>query len=180
VLWFSMIEALLLAQLALPWMDHYLDRRPVFPRRSFNLTLGVLVLVLPLAFLPVIRQQWWSQAPASVTDTTPVQAVEWIKVHPDLPEHIWANWAASIYMSYALPERPVWITNRIEDFDEQVFLDNQSLMRGSYDWQAILDRYKVRTILLDKINNKPLINAIAGSPQWHQVYQDELNMIFQR
>lgn len=178
VLWFSVIEALLLAQLAAPWLERFLDNRPVFPRRAFNLTLGVLVLVLPLAFLPGIRQQWWKQAPESLADTTPVQAVEWMKAHPELPEHIWANWVASIYMSYALPERPVWITNRIEDFEEQIFLDNKSLMRASYDWQKILDGYDVNVLLLDQTYEKPLIEAVSLSKNWVEIYRDERELIF--
>jgi hypothetical protein len=95
-----------------------------------------------------------------------------------LLDNIWANWAASIYMSYKLPERQVWITNRIEDFDEQVFLDNQHLMRGSYDWQAIFDKYGVKTILLDLANNKPLISAVEDSPLWREVYRDEQMSVF--
>lgn len=178
VLWFSMVEALLLAQLAKPWLDRFLDPRPVFPRRTFNLTLGLLVLVMPLAFLPGVRQQWWPQAPASLTDTTPVEAVEWIKAHPELPDHIWANWVASIYMSYALPERPVWITNRIEDFDDQLFIDKDRLMRASYDWQAILDKYEVNLLLLDQAYEKPLITAVSSSSNWVEVYRDERELIF--
>lgn len=180
VLWFSVIAGLLLAQLAAPWLQRFLDRRPVFPRRGFNLGLGILVLVTSLAFLPGIRQQWWSRAPQNVTDTTPVAAVEWLKGRQDLPDHLWANWVASIYMSYALPERQVWITNRIEDFNEQMLLDNQSLMRASYDWEEILDRYGVNLLLLDRNYNQPLIQAVVESAEWRQVYSDELNLIFAR
>jgi len=178
VVWFSLIEALLLAQLASPWLARIFDSRPVFPRRRFNLVLGVLVLVLPLAFLPGVRQQWWLQAPEPLADTTPVQAVEWIKAHPDLPEHLWANWVASIYMSYALPERPVWVTNRIEDFDEQIFVDNKRLLRASHDWQEILDRYSVNLLLLDQVNEKPLITAVSSSNNWIEIYHDERELVF--
>lgn len=178
VLWFSVIEAVLLAQLAAPWLERYLDRRTLFPQRTFNLTLGTLILIFPLAFLPGLRQQWWAQAPASLADTTPVQAVEWISEHPELPEHIWANWVASIYMSYALPERQVWITNRIEDFNEQVFLDNKRLMRASYDWQRILDGYGVKVLLLDRAYENPLITAVSSSSNWSEIYRDERELIF--
>ena len=180
VIWFSMVSVLLLAQLALPWLDRFVDRKPVLQQKLFNLILGVLILVFPLSCLPGIRQLWWTQAPANVTDTTPVKAVEWMKSQPNLPEQVWANWAASIYMSYALPEHKVWITNRIEDFDEQIFVDNRKLMSGSYDWQAILDKYGVKTLLLDRANNKPLIKAVNSSNDWKQVYQDDLMSIYER
>ncbi len=180
VLWFSLIEAMVLAQLAVPWLERYLDNQPVFPRRAFNLAIGILVLVLPLAFLPGVRQPWWKQAPESLADTTPVQAVEWIKAHPELPEHIWANWVASIYMSYALPDRPVWITNRIEDFNEQILSDNKRLMRASYDWQQILDGYDVNVLLLDQAYEKPLITAVSSSNNWVEIYRDERELIFMK
>lgn len=99
-------------------------------------------------------------------------------MHPELPEHIWANWAASIYMSYALPERPVWITNRIEDFKEQVFIDYHRLMPASYDWQKILDRYEVNLLLLDQVHEKPLITAVSSSSNWSEIYRDEQEIIF--
>ena len=178
ILWFSLIEALLLVQLAAPWLERFLEKRQFFPRRGFNLILGILLLIIPLTFLPGIRQQWWPQAPASLAITTPVQAVEWIKSHPELPEHIWANWVASIYISYSLPERPVWITNRIEDFDEQIFLDNKRLLRASYNWQEILDGYGVNLLLLDRDNEKPLIIAVSNSINWIEIYRDERELIF--
>ncbi len=180
VIWFSVIEALLLAQLAAPWLDRFLDRRPAFPRRGFNLALGIAVLVISLTFLPGIRQRWWQQAPANLADTTPVQAVQWLKQHPEFPGELWANWEASIYMSYALPERKVWITNRIEDATEQQLLDNKRLMRASYDWQSILDGYGVNLLLLDQQYEKPLITVVSSSADWHEVYRNEQSLIFVR
>ena len=180
VLWFSVIVVLLLAQLASPWLQRFLDRRTIFTNGTFNIVIGIAVLTASLAFLPGIRQRWWSSAPHNVTDTTPVAAVQWLKSQPDLPDHLWANWVASIYMSYALPERKVWITNRIEDFEEQIFLDNQFLMRASYDWQAILDHYGVNLLLLDRNYNQPLIQVVSESADWQQVYEDDLNLIFSR
>jgi len=178
VLWFSIIAALLLSQLAEPWLKQYLDKHQVFPKRVFNITLGVILLFFSLAFLPGIRQNWWSQAPSSLSDTTPVQAVEWIKSHPDLPEHIWANWVASIYMSYTLPERPVWVTNRIEDFEEQIFLDNKKLLRASFDWQEILEGYDVNLLMLDRVEEKQLITAVSSSTNWIEIYRDERELIY--
>lgn len=180
VIWFSVIEALLLAQLAAPWLNRFLDRRPIFRHRGFNLTLGIAALVISLAFLPGIRQRWWQQAPANVADTTPVQAVQWLQQHPDLPGELWANWEASIYMSYALPERKVWITNRIEDATEQQLLDNKRLMRAAYDWQEILDGYGVNLLLLDQQYEKPLITVVSKSPEWQEVYRNEQSLIFVR
>ena len=180
ILWFTLIEALLLAKLSAPWLEKFLDKRPVFSNRAANLVLGVIVLASTLAFLPGLRQHWWKQAPPDLADTTPVKAVEWLAQHPELPDHLWANWAANIYMTYALPQRQVWITNRIEDLTEELLLENKKLMRASYDWQAILDKYDVRLLLLDQKVDVQLINAVATTSDWHEVYRDEYSVIYQK
>ncbi|KAF0112271.1 MAG: hypothetical protein FD147_332 [Chloroflexi bacterium] len=180
VVWFSVVEALLLAELAGPWLKRFLDKRPVFPNKALNLSLGILLLGLSLAFLPGIRESWWVQAPPDFTDTTPVRAVEWLKQRPDLPGEVWSNWVASIYMTYALPERKVWITNRIEDFPEEQHLDNKRLMRAAWDWQLILDKYSVNLLLLDRKYEDPLVQAVSASPAWQEVYRDDQSLIFVR
>jgi hypothetical protein len=106
--------------------------------------------------------------------------VEWLKAHPELPGPQWSNWVASIYMTYALPERKVWITNRVEDFPEEQLLDNKKLMRAEFDWQAILDRYGVNLLLLDQKYDAALLGAVAGSASWQQVYENTQSMIFTR
>ncbi len=178
ILWFTLIEAMLLAQLAKPWLERFIDKRPFFTNRVVNLVLGMIMLASTLAFLPGLRQSWWKQSPANVTDTTPVKAVEWLAQHPELPDHLWANWAANIYMTYALPQRQVWITNRIEDMTEDLLLENKKLMRASYDWPQILDKYAVRLLLLDQTVDQPLLTAVTNSSDWQEIYRDETSVIF--
>ncbi len=180
VIWFSVIEMLLLAQLAAPWLGQTLDRRPVFQNKVFNLVLGIVVLLIPLFTLPSIRQQWWQQAPENISDTTPVQAVEWLAQRPELEGEMWANWEASIYMTYALPGRKMWITNRIEDFTETQLIENTRLMRAADDWQAILDKYVVNLLLLDRVYDEELIKAVSSSSEWEQTYSNDQSIIFTR
>ncbi|KAF0104569.1 MAG: hypothetical protein FD147_2657 [Chloroflexi bacterium] len=117
------------------------------------------------------------QAPPDFMDTTPVRGVEWLKQHPKLPGEQWSNWVASIYMTYALPERKVWITNRIEDFPEEQHLDNKRLMRATWDWQAILDKYRAN-LLLDRKYEDPIVQAVSASPAWQEVYRDDRSPTF--
>lgn len=180
VIWFTFVEALLVAQLAVPWLGACLDRRELFQQKTFNLILSLVLWGFALTFLPGIRQSWWREAPPELTDTTPVEAVGWLAEHPELPDHLWANWVASIYMSYALPEREVWITNRIEDFPEAQHLDNQRLMRAAYDWPEILEKYGVNTLLLDRTREQPLIQAVERSGDWREIYRDDHSLIFER
>ncbi len=180
VLWFSVLVGLLLAQLSEPWLTKTLDRKPILPIRAFNLALALLLLGSTLAFLPGIRQRWWVQAPENLTSSTPVEAAAWLRQHPDLPDNVWANWAASIYMSYAVPERKVWMTNRIEDYEEQVLEDNKRLARAAYDWAEILEGYEINTLLLDQEYDERLLEAALLTGEWQPVYQDEKSQILIR
>jgi hypothetical protein len=180
VIWFTIIEALVLGGMVESLLAGFAFKKPMFTNKVLNLTLGICLLCLSLLFLPGIRGRWWKQAPPALTDTTPVQAVEWLKAHPELPGPQWSNWVASIYMTYALPERKVWITNRVEDFPEEQLLDNKKLMRAEFDWQAILDRYGVNLLLLDQKYDAALLGAVAGSASWQQVYENTQSMIFTR
>ena len=176
-IWFSVVVALVLAQLCSPWLQQTLDRRLILPNRAFNLALGIMMMAGTLAFLPGIRQSWWAQAPADVTESTPVEAAAWLQGHPELPDNVWSNWVASIYMSYAVPERKVWMTNRIEDYDEQVLLDNKRLSRAAFDWQQILEKYNVNTLLLDRNYDSALLQSALASGVWQQVYQNDQSVI---
>jgi len=176
-IWFSVIMALLLAQLCSPWLQQTLDRRPILPNRVFNLALGILIMAGTLVFLPGIRQNWWAQAPEDVTESTPVEAAAWLQGHPELPDNVWSNWVASIYMSYAVPERKVWMTNRIEDYDEQVLLDNKRLSRAAFGWQEILEKYNVNTLMLDRNYDSALLQSALASGAWQQVYQNDRSVI---
>ncbi len=180
VVWFTFVEALVVAQMALPWLGVWLDRRELFKQKVFNSVITIILFGVALAFLPGVRQTWWREAPPELTATTPVEAVEWLSEHPELPDHLWANWVASIYMSYALPERQVWITNRIEDFPEEQHLDNQRLMRAAQDWPQILDKYDVNLLLLDRAREKPLITAVLRAGEWVEVYRSDDSLIFVR
>ncbi|MCX6056459.1 MAG: hypothetical protein NTZ74_16410 [Chloroflexi bacterium] len=178
VIWFSIIEALLLAELAGPRLNQVLDRRPFFQQKHFNLGVGILLLVFSFTFLPGVREFWWNQSPPVLTDTTPVDAVGWIDRHPELPDHLWANWTASIYMSYALPDRKVWNTNRIEDFSKEQLADDLKIIHTSYDWQEILDHYQIKSLLLDQKSDERLLGAVSGSSSWTEVYRDGRSVVF--
>jgi hypothetical protein len=178
IIWFSIIEAIIIAEIAGPYLGKMIDQRSFFTNNKINIILGIFVLISSLAFLPGFREKWWSHSPPNYSETTPLEAVEWLLDHPEIPGSLWANWEASIYMTYAIPERKVWITNRIEDFPEELLLDNKKLMRASYDWQEILDRYEIKLLLLDQKYDEWLISAVRQSQKWTEIYSDRMDLIF--
>jgi len=75
---------------------------------------------------------------------------------------------------------PVFIDPRIELCPLAQWDDYFALSQARYDWEAILERYGVDTLLLHRELQEPLIEAATADPDWEYCYQDEQAMIFQR
>ena len=69
------------------------------------------------------------------------------------------------------------MTNRIEDYDEGVLLDNKRISAASFDWQQILEKYEIKTLLLDRSYDSALLEAALDSGAWQQVYQNDQSII---
>ncbi len=178
--WFLPVEALLLGMILAPLFSRYLEGRDRFQNLAFNRVLGILLLLFPIALLPGLRGLWWQQAPPVNSVTTPVKAVEWLKVNPQYSDNLWSDFTFSTYLTWALPERKLFMTNRFEDFPVEQFAENKRIANADYDWQALLDKYGVN-LLMPSLEYQPdLIAAASASPLWREVYSDEQAVIYAR
>lgn len=178
--WFLPVEALLLGMLLTPISSRYLKGREIFRIPEINLVIGFVMLLFPVALVPGLRGLWWQQAPPIYSETTPVKAVEWMKQNPQYADNVWSDFTYSTYLTYALPERKVFMTNRFEDFPPAQFGDNKHIAEADYDWQTLLDQYEIN-LLMPSIDLQPdLITAASASPDWQEVYRDEQTVLFAR
>ena len=49
-----------------------------------------------------------------------------------------------------------------------------------YDWQALLDRYGIDTLLLRREGQERLIEAATAAPEWERRYEDDQAVILER
>ncbi|MFC2036597.1 hypothetical protein ACFLYD_01325, partial [Chloroflexota bacterium] len=84
------------------------------------------------------------------------------------------------YMIWASPKVPAFIDTRIELYPPLQWADYVALGQARYDWQAILGRYGVDTLLLDREVQGPLIEAATEAPGWERSYEDERSVVFQQ
>ena len=178
--WFLPVEALLLGMILSPFFACHLEGRDHFQNKTFNRVLGVLLLFFPVALLPGLRGSWWVQAPPVFSETTPVEAVQWLKENPQYADYLWSDFTYSTYMTYALQERRLFMTNRFEDFPPQQFDDNKQIAKADDNWQDLLDHYGVNLLMPSREYQPDLIEAAASSPVWRQVYSDDQTVIFAR
>lgn len=178
--WFLPVEALVLGMILAPFFARHFEGKDRFQNLAFNRVLGVLLLLFPIALLPGLRASWWQQAPPVASATTPVEAVDWLKANPQYVDNLWSDFTYSTYLTSALPERRLFMTNRFEDFPPVQFSDNKHIAKADFDWQSLLDHYGVN-LLMPSIENQPdLIAAASASPEWKEVYRDKQTVIFAR
>ncbi len=178
--WFLPVEAILLAMILSPFFARHLEGRNRFQNRAMNRVLGIVLLLMPLAMLPGVRQTWWQNAPPVNSETTPVEAVEWLTQHPELPGEIWSDFTFSTYLTWALPERKVFMTNRFEDFPAAQFEENHRIAEADDDWQSLLDQYSINLLMPSFKYQPDLIAAASASDVWREVYRDDRAVIYAR
>ena len=171
---FAPINAILLAPLA----NRTIDKRVSLGKPVFNAILFFAFVLIPIAFLPNLRKHWLPNASPAYTQNTPIAAVKWLKLHPELPGNLWADIAMSVYLIYALPERPVWADTRTDLYPKEHWDDYISIINVRYNWEALLARDEVKLLLLDPKHQPLLIQSLKDSPNWDSPYKNDHSIIF--
>jgi hypothetical protein len=132
-----------------------------------------------VALIALIAILWVPRPTDLPSDRWPVDAVRFIKLHPEqfagnmLNQHVWGG-----YLMWVMPERKVFVDGRTDFYGEAFirnFLDMTQLRPG---WRAKLDASKVSWTLLT--TDHPLTQALALLPDWRRAYSDPLATIYTR
>ncbi len=176
VIWLLFIMTIVTARLLSTWP---LRERPS-PAPKLNFAIGILLILLPLAVLPGLRERWWAQSPPQLQNT-PAEAVRWLQAHPNLPGPLWTDIVFASYQIYALPERPVWIDTRFQvAFTADQIRRYKEVARAEPGWEAKLDADGINLLLLSLEDQAALLPTLENSPAWCERYRDEVAVIFSR
>jgi hypothetical protein len=133
------------------------------------LGLGVLAK-LSLVFPQAINADYFQE-------TFPVEAVAYLQQEQPAGRLFNSyNWGG--FLLWHLPEYPVFIDGRTDLYDGAIMTQWVQVMRAQEGWQAILEQYDARIILVE--SDAPLLEALENSPNWRQTYRDALAVIYQR
>lgn len=139
-----------------------------------NTALLALILLAVLAKLSLVtpraaNEQAWA-------GSLPVRAVETIRAeHPPGRLFNAYNWGG--YLLWSLPEYPVFIDGRTDLYDDPIINQWLTVVRGDPGWEAVLDRWDVRLVLLEP--GMPVVRLLEGAG-WRQWYVDELAVVYAR
>jgi hypothetical protein len=178
VIWFITILTPMSGYLLAPLIGNRIDPEEVKGYPVLNGVIVLLLLVLPLLFMPGIREKWWQDSPPVLASNTPVEAVEWLGEHPQLPGPIWNAAAFASYLIYALPERPVWIDTRLELFPYEQWVQYIEISEAAPGWEELLTKYDIALLMIDPEEQARLLKVLNQSKDWCKSYSDQTSIIF--
>lgn len=111
---------------------------------------------------------------------TPIDATRFL-LEEELPGPLFHSMSFGSYLIWeAQPDYPVFVDSRIELYDYDIWRDYILASSGGCDWQIILDRYDIQTIMAGPVEQAGLISSLDNSQSWLRVYTDPAAVIFTR
>jgi len=85
------------------------------------------------------------------------------------------------YLDWSLgPKSQSFIDGRIEAYPDPIWRDYCTITSGAKDWQAVLDRWKVNHLLLDRQYHAKLIRLLKDSKAWQESAHSGAAVVFTR
>jgi hypothetical protein len=181
---FALVATPLLAEYLQNWVETtslakvFGPAKPTAPgdrRRAIVFNFMLLVPVIACAYK--LKAEIYSP-PVQKKVAVPVNAVAYIKENQITGNtitdpNIWGG-----YLIWALPANPVYIDGRIDMYGDQFSKDYIQMSSGITRWQEPFEKYGVQVAILKA--ESVLRVQLAESPQWQQVYQDDMAVVFRR
>ena len=147
-----------------------------------NILMVIFLVIIAISFLPWLRPYHPIKKVRTFISakTNPVKIADFIDKE-SLKGNMYndINWGS--YLIWRLwPEYKVFADNRLHLVPEGIWKDRSDVHHGLGNWERILDKYKISFVVLGKKDNKRTIEFIKDSPNWENVYEDEVGAVFVR
>ena len=109
--------------------------------------------------------------------TMPVEAVGRVFQKTAPPGRIFNSYNWGGYLQWELYEYPVFIDGRTDLYNDDLINQWLQVIRGEAGWQAALDGWQVRLVLLEP--GTPVVGQLAQNG-WNLLYQDERAVVYGR
>jgi hypothetical protein len=191
VVWFGMIAMPILAQSLAP-----APRPALATRKPRMVGPSTLIAALLLAVLIVVQPPFKASlglpqpyralfadvpgAPEQYGADTPVAATEYLRANP-IDGRLFNEMGYGSYLDWALyPTTPVFADPRVELYPLQIWQDYIAIREARDYNRLLIDKYDVRRVLLDRVYQPRLAEALAADPLWQREYADWRAEIYRR
>ena len=154
---------------------------PSLPRRLVGLNWLLLIAFVGMgaayASQPAVQSRL-QIGREPLTSSLPVAGARFIE-NASLPDPVFNDQAWGGYLIYRwYPLRRVFIDGRVDMYGETVVRDYLDVVSLRPDWGDVLERYGVRTILIER--DSPLSTLLLASGEWQRVFQGDVEDVFVR
>ena len=145
--------------------------------RRRQIIFNVILLVPLIACLFKLKSVIYSP-PTQERVGVPLNAVSYLKDNgitgnTFTDPNIWGG-----YLIWETPSNPVYIDGRIDMYGDEFMREYLGIIHGITRWQEPFDKYGVQVALVSPTSVLRL--PLEQSPQWQQVYRDDMAVVFTR
>ena len=171
VLLFVPVFVPLLADWLAQWVPQY---QPAKDQYVLNCVLMALIAAGIVKFFPSAQE-----LDQQVENNMPAKAVSFLRAHPTLKRTLNDAYWGGYMIDKLGPAHKVFIDGRFDIYEYSgVMADYLNMTRLAPDTRFLLRKYQVQSCLLPR--SSPLAVFLAASPNWQEVYQDNLSAVFVR
>lgn len=142
-------------------------------RMGLNIALVVLLAGVGLAKLSVVSSQAFLDEP--MRQVFPVDAAVWIEQNTS-PGRLLSTYGWGGYLSWTIPEYPIFLDGRTDLYGDEIIEQWLSVVQARPGWQQILERWQVKSVLLEP--GTPLLTRLA-EVGWNTLYLDATAVVMQ-
>jgi hypothetical protein len=179
---FALIAGPMLADYSQHWLDTTRFTRMFSSSNSTNsgrrkVIFNVILLVPLIACLIKLKSVIYSP-PTQGQIGVPLNAVSYLKANgitgnTFTDPNIWGG-----YLIWETPSNPVYIDGRIDMYGDEFMREYLGIIHGTTRWQEPFDKYGVQVAIVSPTSL--LRFRLEQSPQWQQLYRDEMAVVFTR
>jgi hypothetical protein len=148
---------------------------------TLNLILSLIIFAIGIAFLPTIKPSVSEFLPANKREvfsrSTPVIFAHFLNETADTSP-VFNDWD---YGSYLMLEQkhPIFIDTRNIIYSDESFKEFSDVCLAEANWSLILEKYKVKYVLLEKKQRTKLINQLLAAG-WKIVLMNDETVLFEK
>lgn len=179
---FALVVGPMMAEYLQHWLETTRFGRMFRPSESTSsgrrhLVFNVILVAVLIACFIKLKSVIYSP-PTQARVGVPLNAVAYLKENgiagnTFTDPNIWGG-----YLIWETPSNPVYIDGRIDMYGDAFVKEYLGIIRGITPWQEPFDKYGVQVAIVSPTSAMRL--QLEQSPQWQQVYRDEMAVTFRR
>jgi len=166
----------LLAIVAAPLLAKLMDFIPRYRPEADTPLINALVIVLMIAGMV----HYWptsSEIQVKLAQEYPAELLPYLKAHPPagpvMTGYLWGG-----YLEWHARDLKTFVDSRVDIFEYAGVLKDYLDLIGLKQPQALLDKYKIRYVLLSP--DEGLVYVLEHDPAWKEIYSDKVCVLLEQ